>query len=71
MRRVLGCTVLKLEECYCVGIAALIWASLMQSGDSIAQMCILNHCCVLGSVYHCCTTDCTAGVLKNIAHKSH
>lgn len=70
MRGILGCTVLKLEECCYVGIAALIWSGLIkqkQSGDSVAQMCMLNHPCVLGNVYHSCTTDCTAGLLKNTA----
>lgn len=64
----------KLEESCCGGIEATIWSGLIkqkQSGGSVAPMCILNQHCVLGNVYHCCTTDCTAGILKNIAHMSH
>lgn len=73
MRRILGGTVLKLEDCCCVGIVALIWAGPIkkQSVGSITQMCLLNHCYVLGNVYRFCITDCTAHVLKNIGHKSH
>lgn len=42
-----------------------------QAGYSIAQLCVLNHCCVVGNVYHCCTTDCTAAVLKSTVSKHH
>lgn len=64
----------KLEESCCGGTEAMIWSGLIkkkQSGGSVAPMCILNQHCVVGNVYHCCTTDCTAGILKNIAHMSH
>lgn len=35
-----------------------MWSGLInqqQSGGSVVPMCVLNHYCVLGNVYHCCT----------------
>lgn len=38
MRRIMGGTVLKLEECCCVGIVALIWSGLMKENQSVGSI---------------------------------